>query len=249
MALDPHSDERRCEISSLEYGAFTLLPGGSLRIGRHKDNNIVLDDASVSRFHARLTWDAKIERPVVFDNGSQNGTLVDEHSVKTAEPLRDKAAIAIGPFILRVKLLGCGETPALLRDANDMVTLFSDDGPEEEAGVIGPGVHGIRELLERLENERRTGTLRIEAEIKASAVLCLGRLMTASVPGYGAGLRALERILAFRRGSWRFTRELEPQEEALNMWVSDFIRARDRTDEETTQRFKGTKAVRRPRRK
>ncbi|HBP20272.1 MAG TPA: hypothetical protein DEA08_21090 [Planctomycetes bacterium] len=246
-------DERRCVIHSLEFGDFDLRPGQSLRIGRHRDNDIVLEDAMVSRFHARITWDPSIERPVIFDNGSQNGTTVDEQPVGAAEPLRNKAKIGVGPFILRIQLLGCGETPAILRETDDFVTLFSDDMPDL-SGLLGPGILSSRELFERLESERRTGTLEFTFDPNKSkgdkgrgkVVYCLGRIMTADVPGYGSSLRALEHLLNLRRAEYRFTRELEPQEDSLNMWFSDFLRARERTDEETTQRFKPTKRIPRP---
>ncbi|MGE0712079.1 MAG: FHA domain-containing protein [Planctomycetota bacterium] len=241
----PAGKERKGVLKSQELGEFELRPGLSLRLGRHRDNDVVLDDVSVSRFHARVTWDAELELPVVFDNGSQNGTFVDEVKVRSAEQLRDGAKLAIGPFVLRVALQGVGEMPAILKDTGDMVALFSESG-DELGGVIGPGPHGVRELMERLESERRTGTLQLRAEVQATVVYCLGRIMTADVPGHGQGLRALERILQLRRGEFSFTRELEPQEEALNLWVSDFIRSRERRDDETTKRFGPTQRSKRP---
>lgn len=230
--------ERLCKVHSLEFGTFELKPGGSLRVGRHQDNDIVAKDTMVSRFHARITWEQKLERPVVFDNGSQNGTIVDGETVRTAEPLRDGVKITIGPFVFRVELIGCGETPAVLKDTNDMVTLFSEDGPDL-TGKLTPQ-ETIRLLTQRLESERRTGTLKLDFDDsrKARIVYCLGRVMTCEISGDGTGLRALERILLAKKGSFTFSRELEPQEEALNLWVSDFLRSRNLDPGDSTQRFR-----------
>lgn len=242
-------DIRICRLKSLEFGEFELRPGDSMRVGRHKENEIVLDDSSVSRFHVRITWDPGARRPTLFDNGSQNGTYVDEEKVQGAKKLQDKVKIAIGPFVLRVHLENCSDQPAILTDTTDMVTLFTDDGPDVEEGVIAAGVHSVRELMERFENDRRTGTLKIDQAPPIVVTYCLGRIMSADIPTYGRGLRALERVLSLRSGNWRFTRELEPQEDAMNLWVSDFLRAREKSSgddtEHGTQRFKSTHRIRR----
>ena len=51
------------------------LAGGRVSVGRGLDNNIVLDDASVSRHHAELTREGG--RLQVRDLGSRNGTWVN----------------------------------------------------------------------------------------------------------------------------------------------------------------------------
>lgn len=238
------ADERFCKVESLEFGEFQLRPGSSLRLGRHSENDIVLASTMVSRFHARITWDREMDRPAIFDNGSQNGTFVDGELVKTATPLRDQCRVTIGPFALKVILLGCGETPALLKDTNDMVTLFSDDGPDLR-GEVSEGL-SVRDLLQRLEAERRTGTLKFELPTgQAEVTYCLGRIMSATNKD-GQGLRALERILQSRSGSFRFSRELEPLEESLNLWVSDYLRSRSLDPGDTTQKFKRTQRAHRP---
>ncbi|MEW6431863.1 MAG: FHA domain-containing protein [Myxococcota bacterium] len=48
-----------------------------LSVGRQPDNDLVLDDPSVSKKHAVLRWDAKAQRCSVRDLGSTNGTFLN----------------------------------------------------------------------------------------------------------------------------------------------------------------------------
>ena len=244
--MTPNKDQavRVCRLHSLEYGDRELRPGESVRIGRHPENDLVMDSTMVSRFHSRITWDRQVERPLIFDNGSQNGTIVDGNAVRTAESLRDGSRIAIGPFVIRVELLGVGDTPAILKDTNDLVTLFSEAGPDVK-GELKPDLT-VRQLMQSLESERRTGTLSLDLPAgKGKVTFCLGRLMSAELNPGGKALRALEMIMRATRGEFRLTRELEPQEDALNLWVSDFLRTRSMDPADATQRFRATQ--RRPR--
>ena len=56
--------------------SFEVTGGRRLSIGRGKENDIALDDASVSKMHASLKLDAE-NRLVVADTGSTNGTFID----------------------------------------------------------------------------------------------------------------------------------------------------------------------------
>ena len=75
-------------------------PGASfpdrITIGRTPNNDIVIVDHSVSRFHAYLRFDGK--EWVVADAGSKNGTYVDGARVANAAqvPLRDGASLRFG---------------------------------------------------------------------------------------------------------------------------------------------------------
>lgn len=48
-----------------------------LSVGRQPDNDLVLDDPSVSKKHAILRWDEENERCTVQDLGSTNGTFLN----------------------------------------------------------------------------------------------------------------------------------------------------------------------------
>ena len=76
-----------------------LLDQPVTTIGRRSDQDIVLDDASVSRAHARIEIDA--EGVAIVDLGSTNGTLVNDHAVRGVRiPLRSGDRIKIGAVLL-----------------------------------------------------------------------------------------------------------------------------------------------------
>lgn len=194
----------------------------------------MFSDSAVSRFHANIKWAKGAEVPVVSDNGSQNGTLVNGKRIRGETPLEDEARIVVGPFALHIELTGEG-TQALLKDVDEVVALFSDDG-DEVKGELASGLK-IRDIMEQLETGRRTGTLKLTfSGSTAKVVYCLGQIMSAEVPGHGRRTRALERLLQLREGQFEFSGDLEPQEEAMNLWFSDYLRARDNSGIQT-QRF------------
>lgn len=54
----------------------TFVPGGRLSVGRTKENDLAIDDISVSKYHASLLLDTE-GRLVVADTGSTNGTFIN----------------------------------------------------------------------------------------------------------------------------------------------------------------------------
>ncbi len=73
-----------------------LERGGAVLFGRGADCDFVIDDARVSRRHARVAFLGK--RLVVRDLGSRNGTWVGERLVREEElELPDGAVVRIGP--------------------------------------------------------------------------------------------------------------------------------------------------------
>ena len=79
---------------------FVELPpsGEGLQIGRRKDNGLVLEDATVSRAHARLT--SSQGRLFVEDLGSRGGTYVNDVRVTGVTPVGAEDRIRIGTFTL-----------------------------------------------------------------------------------------------------------------------------------------------------
>jgi two-component system response regulator GlrR len=72
-------------------------------IGSHPSNSLVLDDRSVSRFHAEVRADGSSVRLV--DTDSTNGSVVDGVRV-TGAYLRDGSVVELGRVSLRVSLSG-----------------------------------------------------------------------------------------------------------------------------------------------
>jgi pSer/pThr/pTyr-binding forkhead associated (FHA) protein len=67
---------------------------GTINIGRARDNQIVLDDPTVSRHHAWIK--AEGESFVVFDVGSANGTFVNDEQVQEPRQLANQDIVRFG---------------------------------------------------------------------------------------------------------------------------------------------------------
>lgn len=78
-----------------------------LRIGRMRENDIVVDHLSVSRFHARLHLDAG--RVFLEDGGSENGSWVNGERVRGRVEIAPGDRIEIGQHELRVRSRRVGE--------------------------------------------------------------------------------------------------------------------------------------------
>ena len=77
-----------------------------ITIGREADNDIVLEDETVSRHHARLLVEPGIGNPQVYlqDVASVNGTFVNGERI-VRQLLQDEDHIAIGDTIFSFKHL------------------------------------------------------------------------------------------------------------------------------------------------
>lgn len=84
-------------IQGAKAGARYLLDSDVVKVGRHPDSDIFLDDITVSRRHAEVACSAATYR--VNDVGSLNGTYVNRLRVDDAE-LFDGDELRIGKFRL-----------------------------------------------------------------------------------------------------------------------------------------------------
>ncbi|MEV0341500.1 BTAD domain-containing putative transcriptional regulator [Nocardia sp. NPDC050713] len=83
------------------------VPPSGLRIGRESDNDIVLDDARVSRKHARILH--RDDGIFIRDRDSANGVYVNEVPIRADTALTDGDVIRVGSTRLRY---GANEEPA-----------------------------------------------------------------------------------------------------------------------------------------
>jgi DNA-binding winged helix-turn-helix (wHTH) protein len=91
----------------LLHGATELpLVDGENVIGRDPAVHVPIDDASVSRHHARIVVDGFAAR--LEDLGSKNGTYVQDRRIETAVPLRDGDAIRLGSVALVFRRFDAG---------------------------------------------------------------------------------------------------------------------------------------------
>ena len=86
------------QFEDLEVVTVPPLHGiDQLTVGRQPDCDLVLEDASVSKTHAVLRWDAANKRCSVQDTGSTNGTFLNVSiRVRKETILRDGDIISFG---------------------------------------------------------------------------------------------------------------------------------------------------------
>lgn len=97
IAALPEGSAMLVALSGPARGARFLINSALTTIGRSTDNDIFLDDVTVSRKHAEIVKESK--RYSVKDCGSLNGTYVDGVIQEKAE-LSDGMELHIGKFRL-----------------------------------------------------------------------------------------------------------------------------------------------------
>jgi hypothetical protein len=85
----------------LEDGRQLEVPNGSLRIGRALDNDLVIADARVSRYHAQIVRDP--HGPLVRDLGSTNGTALGGRVIGE-DRLADGDRLTLGGYQIDVRV-------------------------------------------------------------------------------------------------------------------------------------------------
>ncbi len=78
-------------------GAWVLMGGDALGIGREDDNEILLLDPGVSRKHARIVLRDGL--PVLEDLGSSHGTWLDEARIAAHAPLPRQGRLRVGKAV------------------------------------------------------------------------------------------------------------------------------------------------------
>jgi ABC transport system ATP-binding/permease protein len=160
------------EESDSEKSPATVMPvtAVNLRIGRAPDNDLVVDDLLVSRYHAELrgTPDGGYE---ITDLGTQNGTYVNGRRV-SAQTLTDNDTVGIGRSTFRLtdgrlqQFVDDGDVTVTARElvvtvAGGKVLLdrVSFAMPEKcLVGVIGPSGAGKSTLLGAMTGMRPAST-------------------------------------------------------------------------------------------
>ncbi len=116
-----------------------VLDGQRIRVGRGADNQIVLEGDSVSRQHAH--FERRGAHWYAVDDGSTNGTYVNEKQIVREAVLRSNDRVKIGPTIL--KYLSGADAEAKYHEEIYRMTIV--DGLTQ--------IHNKRYLYEALERE------------------------------------------------------------------------------------------------
>jgi DNA-binding winged helix-turn-helix (wHTH) protein len=94
------------------------LPPGAHILGRSTDAAVFVDDAGVSRHHARITIGA--EGAILEDLGSKNGTMLNGEPIGGPTPVADGASIVLGATALKFRLFRtAGSTETVTRHLKD----------------------------------------------------------------------------------------------------------------------------------
>jgi len=89
-------------------GGRATLSEGEHILGRDAEASVVLDSPSVSRRHARIVVAAS--QATLEDLGSKNGTLLNDRSVGTPQPLADGDKLRVGSVGLTFRILPSAAT-------------------------------------------------------------------------------------------------------------------------------------------
>jgi hypothetical protein len=143
------------------------LVGKTIRIGRSIENDIVIDDKSVSRYHALLTVTAN--KIILEDLKSRNGIRVNGASVRRAE-LKDNDQVRVGDlnglFFQRAKV-------SAAKQAGAFVSKVSEISYDRLSPVLGKiRSHPVFEKFNRLE---------FKLKIAVVSGIALGLLMIGSL--------------------------------------------------------------------
>jgi hypothetical protein len=89
--------------ASLVYAVGDLESKRRVTIGRAVDNDIVINDQSLSRFHAAISM-TEAGAVLVADCGSANGTFVNGERIRTNGPLQPGDELRLGSVRLKVEM-------------------------------------------------------------------------------------------------------------------------------------------------
>ena len=188
-------------------------------IGR-KSSDLVLPHKEVSRKHAAVTCEG--ETVFLEDIGSQNGTFLNGTKVEARTELGLGDRLSIGPYDLEIH---CGQ------DIEDGATAKTP-----AAGILSGRIEkdSLRELLQTLEFNERTGTLAIGNNdgVQGEVVIKNGRPLRA----YWGDLRdryALFQLWDLTQGHYAFSTKVECEDEGtMNLSIAQLLlEAGRRTDE------------------
>ena len=156
------------------------ISSSTVSIGRAPRNDVVLDDPSVSRRHARLTVLAD-GTTLLTDLGSQNGTFVNDQQIHNHQ-LCDRDTVNLGRFQLRYEVADEPPPHVIItgsRAAAQITGLISSETlliiPPTEAGGTRPG-QGVQDQL-LLEKDNKLLRLLLRVGSMLSSVLTQEEIM------------------------------------------------------------------------
>jgi len=150
--------------------------GAPLRIGRSRDNDVVLPGGVVSRYHCHI--EDKDGRCILTDRGSQNGTRVNGERIKDCV-LKDDDRVRIGKTIFRFDALAADDqdtvlepTPVPVDENVGASTVVSSDRPDDAPRTPKPTTkeEKRRELQILSEATKQFASCRTRSQLVEQAI-------------------------------------------------------------------------------
>jgi predicted component of type VI protein secretion system len=117
-----------------------IVENGTLKVGRTPDNDVVLNDPSVSRSHLELKIDGN--KVTISDLGSSNGTYVN--GIRINRMISSKAVVGVGVYTLDIVGLGAehhAPPPPVQNDDVEATMMMPAGLGSASREAPGPGHH------------------------------------------------------------------------------------------------------------
>ncbi len=197
----------RVLLSGPERGREKIIEGDLFRIGKSRENQLVLADETVSRSHCEIVRDRR--GYLLRDLGSTNGTLLDGAEIKEAW-LKPGAVITVGkvelkvrPFNERIELLPSdrsryGEVAGQAIAMRQVFGLLERLGPTDATVLIGGETGTGKDVLARSIHAQSPRGKRPFIVVDCGAVV--GSLIESELFGHEKG--AFTGAVASRQGAF-----------------------------------------------
>ncbi len=188
---------------------------GELLIGRAEQNDVVLTERRVSRWHSKIEWLKEAKGYVVSDLGSSNGTYLNNKKISShpqALTDRDKIRIASAVFTVRIvkNAKEIEEEFLELRErvqcqVTEVINIAEVKAMQQSLGLAGDLSNLCPvELFQMLESGNKTGDLMIKVDdIRGNFIIKEGQIIRGEFADKSAH-EAVYAILQYNHGMFAF---------------------------------------------
>jgi pSer/pThr/pTyr-binding forkhead associated (FHA) protein len=113
-----------------------------LSIGRHSENDIVVDDTTVSRFHAKLI--IKNKTCYIENISGRNGVFINGVRITSIRKLDELDVVRLGGYLLNWK--------NQLRNENDSLKQTKEYKVSMDNSVNAASIEGVNQLKDPIDN-------------------------------------------------------------------------------------------------
>lgn len=113
-----------------------------LSIGRHSENDIVVDDTTVSRFHAKLI--IKNKTCYIENISGRNGVFINGVRITSIRKLDELDVVRLGGYLLNWK--------NQLRNQNDSLKQTKEYKVSMDNSVNAASIEGVNQLKDPIDN-------------------------------------------------------------------------------------------------